>query len=249
MISIEKRFIELRGNLYKPLLFFIPKSILTQEVLESFGKEIQEHLLDTLLLIKQDGALYKLNNQPVLYNMFQKKTTLDASVFKIFEIKDQLKSQQFEFFIQRYFTEVDAYLYISDWLYNNRALCKQAINNEIKEAFRSQQQDLKQHLEDLKQHCLTIEEPIKKERSEILDFIQNGIPELKAFLTDRKSNKNENQEQEIKAEGKEDIVQIKNGIKKTINKKKSNRITEKEAEDFLLETMFNIKVKKETENG
>lgn len=73
MISIEKRFLELRGNLYKPLLFFIPKSILTKEVLESFGKEIQEHLLDTLLLIKQDGAVYKLNNEPILYSMFQKK--------------------------------------------------------------------------------------------------------------------------------------------------------------------------------
>lgn len=119
MLSIEKQFEELRRNLYRPLLFFIPKSIIPEQALEQIDQNTLDHLLDALIIIKEDGAAYKLKNEPFLYSILQKTVKLDASIFKIFEIKEQLKMEQFEFFIQRYLTEVDFYVFITDWLHNN----------------------------------------------------------------------------------------------------------------------------------
>jgi hypothetical protein len=240
MISIEKEFQELRGNLYKPLLVFVPTTILPENTLEFVAEEIQGQLFDTLVLIKEDGAGYKIKNKPILYNILQKKTKLDTAVFKIFEIKEQLKAEQFDFFIQRYLTEVDVYLFITEWLYNNRTLCKEAQRDEVAQSLNYQYEYLKQHLADLNKHCLEVKDPIKKESKAILDFIQNDIPELKTFLAGNTLNSKKNNELQLP------ILELKAKIKK---KNKSTKITEQEAEKFLLETIFNINLKKEEYNG
>lgn len=243
MKSIEEQFTELQGVLYKPLLFFIPKSSITNDVLNQLDAEVTQ-LFDTLYLIQEDGACYRYTNQPILYSLFQKKSNLDNSIFRIFEIKKQLEEKQFNFFIQRYLTFVDVYVYISNWLVENIELYKEDLTDELQQAFNLQQEYLKQHLDDLKQHCLLVNSPLKKEKEIIIDFIKDGIPELKELLT-----KKNNEEAEKKKLENQDEVEIKEKTKivkeKAVQKMKENRITEIEAELFLMESVFNVKINKE----
>lgn len=241
MILIEKEFQELRSNLYKPLLLFVPTKIFPKNALEFVAKEIQDQLFDVLMLIKEDGAAYKIENEPILYTILQKKTLLEAAVFKIFEIKGQLKAQQFDFFIQRYLTEVDAYLFITEWLYSNRMLCKEIKNTEVDQSLAYQYEYLKQHLEDLKQHCLEVKKPIEKESTAILDFIKNDIPELKTLLSSKQLNLKETEK-----EPQVPTSKIKTAKKK---KQKPSRMSAQEAEEYLLKTVFNVDLNKVEHNG
>lgn len=128
------------------------------------------------------------------------------------------------------------------------------INDEVEKSIFFQQFYLKQHLEDLNKHCLIVEVPVEKESTAILDFIQNDIPELKEILTKKSSSKNENQEQVLETAAKtnttkEDPDLILKSTKETIKIKKPERVTEEEVENFLLGSIFNVKIKKETNNG
>lgn len=240
MKSIEQQFLELREGLYKPLLFFIPKSIFTGDILNSLTQEVKHELLDTLMLIKEDGSCYKLNTGPVLFYILQKKNNLDDSILKIFEIKKQLEEREFSFFIQRYLTEVDVYVYLTEWLYTNRGLYKELLSEEQVQSLYLQQEYLKQHLEALKQHCLKVNSPVKKEKESILNFLKKEIPELEQVISKARLNEIDLPEQK-KSTTKLTLVAQEN--KNENKKQKPERITEKEAEDFLLESVFNVKIK------
>ena len=242
MISIEQQYQYIRTNLFKQSVIFFPKAYIPEDVLLTIDNNVQSYLFNKVILIKQDGAGYDTQYHNPLMELYSKKSNLDQNIIKLFDLQKNTVKNQYDFLIQRYLQEVDVYIFIYQWFYDNLHLCDHNITKDIKESFRLQKAVLEEHLQELNKHCFVIEAPLKKQENILLDFIENSIPELKDLLkskNDENSSKKEEQSLENSSQLKNDKVHLKNKEKKG----KPKLVTEQQAEAFLLEKVFKIKVK------
>ena len=241
MISIEEQYQSIRTNLFKQSVIFFPKAYIPEEVLLTIDPDVQLILFNKVILIKQDGAGYDTEHHDPLMELYSKKSNLNQNIVKLFDLQRNTVKTQYDFLIQQYLQEVDVYIFIYQWFYDNLHLCDHNITKDTKESFRLQKVVLEEHLQELNKHCFVIEEPLKKEENILLDFIENSIPELKNLLlskNDENASPKEKESSENSSQLKDDKPLIDNKTKK----RKSKLVTEQQAEVFLLEKVFKIKV-------
>ncbi len=236
-MALEKTFNKLRINLYKSFIFYIPKNIFPAEQLDLI--EDVDQFLDKVIVINEYGAIYELTNQPFLVSILQKQKLLDANLFKLLDREAKLKNTQFDFFIKKYLELVNVCLYISRWLNNNVESSKLEMSVDVKNAFQFQYNFFQKHFDQINQHFNSTEKAIPQAPQDIAQFIENNFKELKESLTSHYDDKGVMIDNKA---GKELQVEDLPKSKQRQKKVKPVLITEREAESFLLKTVFDLNI-------
>lgn len=79
-MSLEKNFLYLHENLYKPFLFFIPEHIIPEDQKEFIALHELGNFFNKVVLIEYNGAAYELKQKPKLYHLLAKSTYLDKNI-------------------------------------------------------------------------------------------------------------------------------------------------------------------------
>ena len=215
---LDQLFKTYTKNLYRYGLFYLPK-------INSFDYGELQHLLNKVLIIKEDGAMYELKEGSGFYYANSKKKELTKNVFLLLEHKETLNKEQFEFLTKQYVPQiahlVDATQWMSDHLKEHIAIT----DDQLQLAFNLQTQLLKEHQEIVLKHLEIPKEVSDCNRNAIPNDFEKQIEDLKEILL-----------QNTKRE-----LPIAIDSKKQSKKKKFKAVTELEAELDLLEKVFNVK--------
>lgn len=220
--SLFKTFEKLRLNLYKPLIFYIPRSIIPDDKKEYFKASRFNNYFNNVIIINQKGFDYQLKDQPSLYHIMGKQGMLDENIFNLLDKKETLNEYQFDFLLNKYLIQINFYVLISEWFNRNMTLHIENLSDEVKNSFKLQYEIFSKHLEQLKSSYFIKEKINSQHNINIVELIENEFPELNNIFID--SSKNEFK--------KKIIIKVTN--------KKALVLTDKEAEEFLLKTVFKV---------
>ena len=209
----------IRDNLTRWYLFYVPNTLKEHQKSIPHLKTITPEKYDTVVYSKEQyitsNDLEQLDHSKII----TKGTILDQNIFKLFEAKETYDDSQFKFLIEKYKEFIDMHCYITKWLYDNVRTFIKNIPDDIINLFRLQYLAFEKHQKQFYDHFNLspenlIEEKIKKRISDPNFKIE--VPNL--FNT------------------KTEVV----SQRKT--KRKPILITEKEADLFLLEAVFNVRL-------
>lgn len=221
-MSLEDKFLALQENLYKPLLFFIPKSIIPKDQVEFIELHEIGKLFNKVVLIEHNGASYELKYKPKLFQLLAKSSYLDKNLFALLDYKANLKAFQFDYLLQKYIVQLKFYIFISSWMDENLNAHITGVEDNISVYFSIQKTSFLQHKKSLKRTFLLNEFSFLTPE-EIVASIRKDIPPIPLF--DKTTNK----------------VKIHTN-KETKTRKKPTLITDEEADKFLLKTIFNVRI-------
>jgi len=215
-MELEKVFKVLWQNLYKPFVFYIPKRLMP----ELDGNKA----LNTVFLIDSQGFDNELKDEFSNHLIQSKSMVLNENIFKLIDINERLKKEQFQFILKKYLEHVNFVFYVSDWMGKHVTEDVKDLRAETKEAFQSQVNVFLKHMEELKSHIIIPNQALPKEGIHVIEFIENDLKEILNFRKNSDSSKGiENKEASI--------------VKP---KKKSVLLTDEDAEVFLLESVFGV---------
>lgn len=208
-------------QLYRPLLFFFPKSIIPDSEKSKFQGINSDDFFDTPVLIYTNGTIDKINSVKNYGSVLEKASILNYNLLKLLDAKEDLSSMQFQTLIENYILHLRFYVFITKWMnehFNNH--CE--INKSLKSYFQLQH-DYFNH------HKLAVETKFKLKiitdlsSKEVLTYFENDTPPLlkNIIKTDKVLEKN-------------------NSIKIANDKKKTVLITDQESRNFLLDNVFNL---------
>lgn len=219
--SLFKTFEKLRLNLYKPLIFYIPRSIIPDDKKEYFKASRFNNYFNNVIIINQKGFDYQLKDQPSLYHIMGKQGMLDENIFNLLDKKETLNEYQFDFLLSKYLIQINFYVLISEWFNRNMTLHIENLSDEVKNSFKLQYEIFSKHLEQLKSNYFIKGKINLEHNTNIVELIENEFPELNNIFID--SSKNESKKN------------------KTIKvPKKPPILTDNQAENFLLKTVFKV---------
>jgi len=224
--TLFETFEKLRLNLYKPLIFYIPRSIIPDDKKEYFEAPRFKNYFNTVVIINQKGRDYELKDEASLYYIMLKQAKLDENIFILLNEKETLNENQFDFLLKKYLIQINFYVLISEWFNRNIALHIDNLSDEVKNSFQLQYDVFIDHLNHLKSNYFIKEKTTQKQDIDVVKLIEDEFPELNKILNHKsktESNKNE----------------FKNIAKA---KKEMSIITNQEAEDFLLKTVFKVSI-------
>ena len=112
-MTTQEIFLSLQLNLYKPLIFYIPKGDIPdylRDFLKSMGIEI---VFNKIIFIENEGSGYLLEQKPKLYQILLKYSLLDKNMFSLVDYKEKLKPDQFNHLLLKYTEQVNLSVNIS----------------------------------------------------------------------------------------------------------------------------------------
>lgn len=223
---------DLLKNMCNASVFYISENIhnyIDLEELEKLDKDFID-LINKPHLINAKGFYIEEPRVNYSAEILIKKSLLLENVFKISQCKDTYGNEAFNYILEKYGNLIECFLFITLWLNRNYTKDFVKVNEDLKRAFNFQYLNFKEHKIEIetKFHLKTRPILTTKEVVNIMhqkdDIILPSLIFPNAKLSDRKSEKS--QEYKIK----------KNYIRKL---KESTFAT---AENYLLETVFNLKL-------
>ncbi len=224
-MKLDTTYKALQRNLYKSLIFFIPESIVPVEKKESLEVKKLQPILNTVIVIDKEGRDRSLDQNPDLLQLFGKTSQLDENMFLLLEEEERLTSNQFNFLIKKYSEQINVFVYVSNWLNENLELYIAKVDDKVKAYFVLQKTAFQNHKELLHQNYSlnVIPQPKPQEVIEHIENTFNGFDKFKTIKEDKEPTSR---------------PVLKNPKKKPI------LITDEQAEDFLLRTVFNVNIQK-----
>tara|TARA_R110000744_G_scaffold286161_1_gene397499 strand:- start:1546 stop:2214 length:669 start_codon:yes stop_codon:yes gene_type:complete len=208
-------------QLYRPLLFFFPKSIIPDSEKSKFEGINSDDFFNTPVLISTNGTIDKINSIKNYGSVLEKASILNYNLLKLLDAKEDLGALQFQTLLENYILHLRFYVFITKWM-NEHFNYHCEINKSLKSYFQLQQ-DYFNH------HKLAVETKFKLKTitdlssKEVLTYFENDTPPLlkNIIKTDKFLKKN-------------------NSIKIANDKKKTVLITDQESRNFLLDNVFNL---------
>ncbi|MFC5194753.1 hypothetical protein ACFPH8_05380 [Bizionia hallyeonensis] len=217
------------NSLYKPLIFYIPRKLWADLDDGKWLDKEFDPIFDTVVLMHEDGSNHVLNNDTSNYHMMSKGSALDKNIYELLDLKAQLTTEAFSFLSERYSLSVAFYKKVSSWMLEHVKLDIPAINGETLKSFEIQKLAFNSHWDYIQEH-FSVPEHVKNHFAEV-DLSSKEVIAMRDFMSDS----------EQKSGNIHDNLQkAKNKSKK--RKEKQVLITAEEAEKFLLETVFSVKL-------
>ncbi len=227
-MTIDETFNNLKDNLYKPLIFYVPRSIIPEDKKELFSASKFDSVFHRIAIINKKGDIQELKSNIKLIQLIEKPSCLDNNIFLLLEKKEELKPNPFNFLLEKYIEQLNFYVLISDWMDKNIAVDIQDLDSGIKSYFELQKKIFQKHLEvfqnNFLSNAISLSKPV-----DVFKYIKKDFPPFKQF---------------IKIQNESDLRPNLN----TNKKKGSNRkqklilITDDESKNFLLNTVFKLKL-------
>lgn len=227
--SLEKSYSELLKNLWNEYSFYIPKNDITTEFSDKLDSINASDILNKMFVIdKMRGPIeYKIE---LSHKVFSKSTMLEDNMYLLLKMKRKLNTQEFDFLIEKYFKQTQSFFFIANWI--NIDLDKNSpaqINDSFKGVLKLQYSAYKEHLGKLIKHFYPNREEFPENDINIIKELEKHFPKL---LKKEKGIFNI------------DVATLfKNKEITSKSNKKELLLTGKDADVFLLESVFNLKVK------
>lgn len=221
--SLKNMHSKLVSSLYKPLIFYIPRKFWVEIDGEKWNDKEFDTLFDTVVLMKDDGSNQALKNGASNFYLLGKTAELDKNTYELLDLKTKLDTDSFHFLAEKYLLNVGFYKRISTWMLDHVHEDIPDINKENLLSFELQKTAFENHCDYIQKHFVPLENMeldvsnsnlTAKDFDSIRDLLGSPLQPIKAIENPPK-------------------------IKK---KEKKILITEEEAEKFLLETVFNVKL-------
>lgn len=224
-MALEEAFNELRNNLYRPFIFFIPKSLIPEQKKELFDSPEIAQLFNKVAIIENSGEIYELKFSKGLFQILEKPSILNGNIFLLSDQKAVLNSFQFNLLMEKYQVQLQFYTKVSKWMaLHSTEHC--VINDDIKSYFELQDTFYQNHLNEIEtKFKIKITTQIKP--IDLLNHIEKDLSPLKKLIRDNK----------VKSNGA-NFNHQKNQTK--VKKVKPVLLTDQEAKSFLLKSVFHI---------
>jgi hypothetical protein len=224
-MALNDVFINLRKNLYAPLLFFIPTSLVPENKKELLQSPEFEKIFNMAAMIPKSGKTYKLESVDGLMDILEKPSTLNENVFLLSDQKASLNTFQFNILFEKYQEQLKFYATIANWMANHVSdHCK--IDDNIKGYFELQNDFFQYHLKEINSK-FKVNVIVDSGLEEALQHVEKELPDFKELFQNNKGN----------LVGQNSGKVTKPRIKK---KAKPPLITDEEARSFLLASVFNV---------
>ncbi|APQ18813.1 hypothetical protein [Maribacter hydrothermalis] len=212
-------------QLYTPLLFFIPKSIIPLSELSEFRNIKTEDFFNTIVLLSENNATEKVLAIKDCTPLLEKASILNYNTIALMDIKENASSLQFSTLLESYIMHLRFYSFISKWM-NENVINHCDANKKIKGYFQLQADCFQYHKLQI-ENKFSIRIISNLNSVEILSYINHDdyVP-LKDVIENQKS---------IAAKATNPIPEK----SATVKLQKPILITDDEARSFLLATVFN----------
>jgi len=213
------------NQLYTPLLFFIPKSIIPLSELSEFRNIKTEEFFNTIVLLSENNAAEKVLAIKDCTPLLEKASILNYNTITLIDKKEDASSLQFSTLLESYIMHLRFYTFITKWMNENVTFHCDA-NKKIKGYFQLQADCFQYHKVQI-ENKFSIQIIPNLNSAEVLTYIKNDNVLLLKNV--------------FKHQEKLDIIEASptpKGLKKT-GSQKPVLITDEESIKFLLETVFN----------
>ncbi|GGG32268.1 hypothetical protein [Bizionia arctica] len=230
--TLDQIYDEIAKRLYIPMIFYIPRRIWNQFDKEKWEDKIFDNVFDKVVIVKPDGSDILLEDAPSYFHLLIKKERLDKSTFKLLNLQPDLEEKQFNFLLNKYCLQLDFFRRVSKWMVENIQQDVKEINNEILMSFELQQTTFEEHWQYIQENFV--------DAPKIKEIKADSILSTKDFESFQDLMKPTGiLSRTIDVEVKNEKVVLK---PKRSKKEKKILVTEEEATDFLLKTVFNMKL-------
>jgi hypothetical protein len=237
-MALDKTFNKLKLNLLRPFIFYVPKNLIPEDKKELWKEEKYQVYFNNVIIIDHKGWNYELKESPSFYEILYKQTYLDDNMFILLDKREKLKTYQFQVLLDKYLQQLNFYVYVAEWMQNNLFMYIEGASDEIKNSFRLQYDTFQKHSDQIHSDVSTNSKEVTKTNMDVLEFVEDNVSDLKEILSGNEKLKLEKVGSNIQEEIK---------LRKA-EKKQSAILTNKEADDFLLKTVFKVKLDKNEDN-
>jgi len=237
------------------LTYYLPKEMIPEIVLVDLKGKISPQFFNKLAILDVYQGIGEFEVMEFSEQLAKKRQRLEKTIFELLAKRKELEEDEFEYLLDKYFRQVEFYLAITNWLRLNTATYKRIhkqIDLSIKGHFEMQYRVYELHFTELinrfyKGKELNLKESFTLE--EQMNCFQDLMMRLQLFeeelVIDRSTQKNQNELlEDISLNQKSEVItQTATTVNKQQNstkKKKRPMVTEQEAYDFLLTSVFNV---------
>jgi len=245
--SLDDFYDALIEVLIHEIVFYVPKELIPEKDVAEINRIIGVDPFNELVVIdfysrgrfKYEQGAYK----PLL---IAKHASLEKNLFKLLQKKSEIAPFEFEYILDKYIEQVEFYHFITSWLFNHLALyIENKVNIEIQGDFQLQYNYYKKHLADLVKHFYPSNDYKFREGYDVMEILEFYLPDLLARVGKEKKetiDKIASSNTEIIEDENSTKTNEVKGIKgKVKRRKKEPLISEKDAENFILESVFNVR--------
>jgi hypothetical protein len=230
--TLNEKYNDMTKRLYMPMIFYFPRRIWSQFDKKKWNDKMFDNVFDKVVLIKPDGTDALLNNELSNHHFFIKRERLDKNTFKLLDLQKDLDSKQFKFILNKYCQQLDFIRRISKWMVGNIHKDINGLNKETFLSFEMQQNSFNEHWKYVKESFV--------DAPKIEDVTTDTFLSKKDF----KSFQDLMNPSGILLSTNNKETQVEKGIIKPKRPRKEKKIlvTEEEATNFLLKTVFNLEL-------
>lgn len=248
-LSLETFLDNLVQVLLKDLGFYIPRSIFPEQVLEKTGIDFPEHFFDEIFYLDLKKGMMFFENNLFLGKLMEKPRLLDNTIIQLLQKKEELGEAEFDYVLEKYFDRVNFYCKTVSLLSSKlRFYFKDTVDFVTISSFELQFDIYKNHLVEMKNRFYKEKEVIVKEYYELDEIVLTYLPDFLSRLGIYYNEQTKKSTIEFKPsiiEEEKDIQEQEESDKSKVPKKRVKKeplVTDQEAEDFLLTTVFNVKL-------
>lgn len=220
---------ELLKRIYMPSVVYFPKELFP-DLTEETKKTLTEYqFFEDIAVVKVNEDIGSLRTPVNAIEIYKKEDVLEGNVFQLLEMKERLGGESFGFLLDKYLSNVKAWIYAYKWLCENFEKQIPETESNQKILFEYQSTVLENHLSKLNQrfqfnytttNTATALDILSKNKK-MLPIDQSVYDDLIGNIKKVETNKND---------------------KPVVEQKKQILLTEKQADDFLLTTVFNVRI-------
>lgn len=240
--SLETFFDKLVEVLIRDVGFYIPSALISANLLEDLNDQIPEGFIDQISILDIPGGFGVFENKEFNERLILKRNLLEKNIFKLLKKKKDLDAIEFNYILNKYFDQVEFYCAIVNWLSANLSVYhKNEIDINSIGSFELQNEFYKSHFVELID-LFYPSEPIQlKEYYDLSELLKVYFPDLMARYDKASSELLVKSDIDLSQhEFKEDQKNTTKRKKTTNKRKKEPLISDKEAEEFILKSVFNI---------
>lgn len=223
-MALEDVFIDLKNNLYRPLLFFIPTSLIPESKKELLDSPEFARYFNIPAIIEKSGESYELKSNPNCVQILEKPSILVENIFILSDQKSVMDAFQFNVLLEKYLEQLKFCNTISSWMaLHIKDHCE--IEGDILGYFEMQDTFFQHHLKEMNTK-FNVNGIAYSNPTEALEHIVKDLPSIRKLFHKNEGN--------IKKQ------QTTNHQKPTKRKTKPVLVTDEDARSFLLKSVFNI---------
>ncbi len=236
--------------LLQDVAFYIPKSIFPKKLLRKIPLEFPEHFFDEVFYLDlKNGMMFF---EAVAYNekLMVKSRLFEHNIVQLLKKKEELRGTEFDYLLEKYFEKVQFYSNLVFFLcIKYEFYFKDTFDPLTKGVFELQ-------LRFYKNHCLALidrfyqgKEVQIKNQYDLEEVLEKYLPDFvsrlgiyyKEQVHESTIEFSNSILQEDENQSQVEVPKVQNGTKKRI--KKAPLLSDQEVEDFILSTVFNVKLK------